>query len=173
MEIRALRRSDQREGFTCGEPDLDRFFARYAAENQFEHHIGSTYVAVEGERVIGFATVAPGQLVADDVPRELRERLPRYPLPTLRLARLGVDVCAQHQGVGTELLRFVFALSVRLAKEYGCVGLIVDAKPEAVRFYEQLGFMRLQVVAGRSRHRPEPVVMFLPVSLIRAAIAPA
>ena len=48
MEVRALRATDDRTTFRSGDPDLDRFLAKYAAQNQFRHHIGTTYVAVEG-----------------------------------------------------------------------------------------------------------------------------
>ena len=53
MEIRALRESDDRSAFQSGDPDLDRFLRKYAGQNQFRHHIGATYVAVERDRVAG------------------------------------------------------------------------------------------------------------------------
>jgi hypothetical protein len=49
MEIRALREGDDRSGFRSGDPDLDRFFLRFAGQNQFRHHVGVTHVAVEDE----------------------------------------------------------------------------------------------------------------------------
>ena len=54
MEIRALRESDDRSQFQSGEADLDRFLRKYAGQNQFRHHIGTTYVAVEGNRIAGY-----------------------------------------------------------------------------------------------------------------------
>ena len=65
--------------------------------------------------------------------------MPDYPLPVLRLARLGVDRSAQGQGLGAELLRFVLQLTLRMADEYGSVGVVVDAKPNARRFYAKFG----------------------------------
>jgi hypothetical protein len=47
--------------FRSGDVDLDRFLERYAGQNQFRHHVGTTYVAVETGRIIGYVTVAPGQ----------------------------------------------------------------------------------------------------------------
>jgi len=91
MEIRALRRSDDRSVFRSGDPDLDRFLQKYAGQNQFRHHLGATYVAVEGDHIAGYATVAPGHIEVEDLPVARRRRLPRYPLPILRLARLAVD----------------------------------------------------------------------------------
>lgn len=58
MEIRVLREGDERSEFRSAEPDLDRFFHKFAGQNQFRHYLGVTYVAVERNRVIGFATVA-------------------------------------------------------------------------------------------------------------------
>ena len=169
MEIRLLQESDDRSGFRSGDPALDRFLQRYAGQNQFRHHVGSTYVAVEGGLVLGFATVAPGHVEIDDLPPSARRKLPSYPLPILRSGRLAVDESVHGQGLGRELLRFVLQLALRLADDYGCVGVLVDAKPDAVSFYEKLGFMTLEVLEGQSGARPTPVPMFLSISEMRAA----
>lgn len=90
LEVRLLRPGDDRSQFRSGQPDLDRFFARYAGQNQFRHHIGSTYVAVAGGEIRGFMTVSPAQIAIDHLTLAQRKRLPHYPLPVLRLARLAV-----------------------------------------------------------------------------------
>jgi hypothetical protein len=90
MEIRSLRASDDRSRFQSGDEALDRFFHRYAGQNQFRHHLGVTYVAADGDRILGFATVAPRHLDIEDLPDRLRKKLPRYPIPMLGLARLAV-----------------------------------------------------------------------------------
>ena len=97
------------------------------------------------------------------MPAALRKKLPAYPLPILRLARLAVDEAVRGQGLGKELLRFVLQLAIRLARDYGCTGVLVDAKAEAVAFYEKLGFVALELVEGQSDARPAPVPMFLSV----------
>lgn len=50
-----------------------------------------------------------------------------------------------------------------MAEDVGCVGVVVDAKPDAVTFYEKLGFVRLDVVVGELGlgERPPPLTMFL------------
>lgn len=101
VEIRPLTRDDDRSGFSCGQMDLDRFFEHYAGQNQFKLHLAVTYVAALDERIVGFATVAPSSIERATVPKaRLRKRLPSYPLPVLRLARLGVDTRAQGLGIG-------------------------------------------------------------------------
>ena len=161
MEIRALRPTDERTRFRSGDVDLDRFFQAYAGQDQFRHHIGTTYVAVEGREVCGYVTVAAGSIEIDDLPAAARRRLPSYPLPILRIARLAVDAAFQGSGVGRELLRFALGLALRMRTDYGCVGAVVDAKPAAVPFYRRFGFVPLEVTEGLSEARPAPVAMFL------------
>ena len=170
MKIRRLSPSDDRGNFDCGDVDLNRFFRKYAGQNQFRQHIGTTYIA-EGDdgMAVGFATVVPGQVETDGLPAAVRKGLPRYPMPVLRLARLGVDVRAQRRGVGKALLRFVLELSLQMTREFGCIGVIVDSLPSAVPFYRTLGFVPLALVSGRLPDRPEPGVLFLSVKEIEAA----
>ena len=164
LTVRKLSPDDDRSAFRSGNADLDRFFTRYAGQNQFRHHIGTTYVAVDHlGYIMGFATVAASELAPGAMPAGQRHRLPKYPVPVLRLARLAVDLGAKGQGVGSLLIRAVLALARQMAAEIGCVGLVVDAKPDAVSFYEKLGFLRLDVVAGELGDRPQPLAMFLEV----------
>jgi predicted N-acetyltransferase YhbS len=95
--------------------------------------------------------------------------LPHYPLPVLRLARLAVDRSAQGQGLGVQLLQFVLRLAMEMADAYGCVGVVVDAKPDAFAFYAKYGFVELEAVEGGSDARPAPTPMFLSIRAIRDA----
>jgi GNAT superfamily N-acetyltransferase len=163
-EVRRLRPDDDRSTFRSGNLDLDRFFARYAGQNQFRHHVGTTYVAVDRSGFIaGFATVVASEIAPDKATALKGKRLTKYPLPVLRLARLGVDERAQGKGIGSLLLRAVLVLAQQMAEGLGCVGVVVDAKRDAVDFYEKLGFLRLEVVAGELGDRPQPVPMFLQI----------
>lgn len=161
IEVRRLERDDDRASFSSGNIDLDRFFLRYAGQNQFRHHIGTTYVAVDAGTIVGFATVAASEIAPQTMVPLKRKRLPKYPVPVLRLARLAVDERAKGKGIGTLLLRAVFALAQRMAGDVGCAGVLVDAKPDAVAFYKRLGFVELDAVAGELGDRPQPMPMFL------------
>ena len=171
MKIRQLIAMDDRQSFTSGNPDLDSFFHRYAGQNQFRHHLGTTYVAVEENgKIAGFVTVSPGEVEVDRLPASLIKKFPGYPLPVLRLARLAVGVEQQARGIGSLLLQFVLELSVRLSTDYGCLGVVVDAKEDAVAFYERFGFIQLDLEEGASRGRPAPTCMFLAIRKIKEAI---
>lgn len=169
-EIRRLTAEYDRSAFSCGDVDLDRFFQRYAALNQFEHHIGVTYVAVLERELMAFVTVAPSEIVPQTLPRPRKAGMPKYPIPVLRLARLGVAVPHQGRGLGLAMLRFTFQLALRMSDDLGCAGVIVDAKPRALSFYERYGFIPLQALGGALGDRPQPVPMFLEIGAIAGAI---
>lgn len=158
-EIRVLQPADDRAGFRSGDAALDLFFHRYAGQNQFRHHIGVTYVAIEDEHIIGFVTVSPASVDVEERPGA--RRMPPYPIPVLRIARLAVDQRHASRGVGTALLRFGIELAERMRDELGSTGLVVDAKPEAVGTYERFGFESIDAVEGTTVQRPAPTLMFL------------
>jgi len=170
IEIRPLAKDDDRSGFSCGPPDLDRFFEHYAGQNQFKLHLAVTYVAMVETRIVAFATIAASSMERASVPSaRLRKRLPAYPLPVLRLARLGVDTRAQGLGIGKALLRHVLAVAVEQRDRIGCVGVVTDAKPESAGFYQGLGFVALEGVREGLLHG-EPQPMFLAIDTMAAAL---
>jgi GNAT superfamily N-acetyltransferase len=170
IEVRPLAETDNRTSFQSGDEQLDRFFRRYAGQNQFRHHIGTTYVALEGATILGFATVTVGHVEIENIPSNLRKKLPEYPLPILRLARLAVDQNAQGKGVADHLMRTVFAIAIELREKLGCVGVVVDAKPGAENYYTRYGFVELEVIEGALEERPTPKPMFLPLSAVETAL---
>jgi predicted N-acetyltransferase YhbS len=167
VSVRRLRSTDDRSGFRSGQVDLDRFFLRFAGQNQFRHHLGTTYVAAsEDDLIVGFATVSASQIEVKDLPVAKTKRLPNYPLPVLRLARLATHEDFHGAGVGSVLLRAVFVLAHLMARDYGCAGVLVDAKAEAVDYYERFGFFELDPLRGELGDRPAPTIMFLELGAI-------
>jgi predicted N-acetyltransferase YhbS len=165
--IRLLRESDDRTSFRSGHDDLDRFFVRYAGQNQFRLHIGTTYVAVdERGTIVGFVTVASCSIEVRDVPKRLAKRFPAYPLAALRLARMAVAEGLQRAGVGSLLMKAVFLIARDQARKTGCAFVVVDAKPGAETYYERWGFEKLPVESGELDARPRPSTMFLELGAI-------
>ncbi len=164
VEIRPLSPTDDRSEFRSGDAALDLFFHRYAGQNQFRHHIGVTYVAVDDEKILGFVTVSPASLDADDLPSG--RKMPPYPIPVLRIARLAVDERARNIGLGPALLRFAFELAEQMRDQVGCVGVLVDAKPQAVNFYAKYGFVEVEALEGATLQAPRPIMMYLPLGAV-------
>ena len=165
--IRSLRESDDRAKFRSGHVDLDLFFARYAGQNQFKLHIGTTYVAIDDAGAIaGFVTVAACSVEIVHVPKKLAKRLPSYPIPALRLARMAVAEGRQRSGVGTLLMKSVFLLAQEQSRRMGCAFVVVDAKSGAESYYARWGFEALPVEIGELASKPTPTPMFLELGAI-------
>jgi hypothetical protein len=76
IEVRKLLASDDRTTLRSGNPDLDRFFQKYAAQNQFKLYVGTTYVAVDTGEMLGFVTLAASAIEVDNLPLAVGRRLP-------------------------------------------------------------------------------------------------
>lgn len=173
IEIRLLEQADDRRSFRSGDADLDSFLQKFAWQNQFRHHIGTTYVAVERQRILGFMTLSVGSLESERLPHDIRKKLPQYPVPILRVARLAVGEESQGRGVGRLLMRAAFVMAVDVRDRFGCIGIVVDAKRDAVSFYSNLGFDPLEVTEGEIGEKPTPKPMFLPIREVEGAIKAA
>ena len=101
-----------------------------------------TYVGVVGDVLVGFHTLAAGQVTYDDAPEGLTKGLARHPVPIMLLARLTVDRRWKNQGVGKAVLRDALQRTLQAADIAGIRALAVHAKDEeAKRFYEHFGFV--------------------------------
>ena len=138
IEIRKLEKRDNRKDFRSGEIEIDRFFIKFAGQNQFKHKIGKTYVAVdvETQTIVGYVTVSVSSMNIDSLEIEELKKLPNYPLPIVRIARLGVDEHFQAKGIGKKLVQKILYLALEIEALVGCVGIFVDAKDSAIEFYE-------------------------------------
>ena len=79
------------------------------------------------------------QLAIDDAPARVRKGAGRYPQPVALLARLGVDVAHEGQGLGAGLLRDVIVRLLSIDETIGCRGLLIHAESADARsFYRHL-----------------------------------
>jgi predicted N-acetyltransferase YhbS len=172
VRIRRLQPDDDRSGFGCGDPDYDDFIRKYAGQYQFRRHVGVTIVAVDDERVVGYATVVPGSVDGEELSELERRRLPKHPVPVLRLARLAVDSRYQGRGLGRRLMREVFLVALRMRADLGCTAVIVDALETRISFYASLGFEPMVPMRGRPRVAGT-MAMFIPLRRAETALEPA
>ena len=127
--------------FDCGSEPLNRYLVRYALQNQ---HAGAaqTYVGLVGKSVIGFYTLAVGQVSREEAPERLIKGLARHPVPVMLLARLAVDRRWHGRGVGKALLKDAMLRTLQAADIAGIRALAVHAKDEQARsFYERFDFV--------------------------------
>ena len=91
--------------------------------------------------VRGYYTLLSGSISFDILP----EKLPRYPIPTVHLARLAVDLKMRGQRLGEVLLVDALERSVLVTAEIGIYAVELYAKTEAAKkFYLKYGFVELK-----------------------------
>lgn len=132
-----------RDGLACGEPTLDAYLHRQAAQ----HHrdgISTTHVLVddaEPARILGYYSLSAAQLLLTNLQEADRKRLPAYPVPAVRMGRLAVAASEQGKGHGDYLLAHAVVRSMALREQLGVYVLLVDTLHEkAARFYRAYGF---------------------------------
>lgn len=126
--------------FDCEVDALNEFLSRYALKND-ELGIGKTFVALnENNQIAGYFTLATAQVAYQEIPDDFKEKLPKYPIPALRIARLAVNKDLKGKGIGKWLLAQAFIKAIHVADVTGLYFIIVDAKETSKSFYEHYGF---------------------------------
>ena len=139
--IEKLRRDHAVDDFDCGRAQLNKYLQRFAWQNQ-QAGASQTYMGVVADAIVGFHTLAAGQVMYDDAPQRLTKGLARHPVPLMLLARLAVDRRGQNQGIGKALLKDAMLRTLQAADIVGIRALAVHAKDEAAkRFYEHFDFV--------------------------------
>lgn len=130
---------------------LVEYLQRFALRHAEKDLLARTYLAIDRvgdeHRIAGYFTLATVSVERSSVdPVEGLDRLPRFPIPGILLARLAVDTRVQGQGLGRYLFEEALGLTLQLARS-GPVGFrlfVTDAIDEpAARFYERFGLSRL------------------------------
>jgi GNAT superfamily N-acetyltransferase len=127
-------------GFTCGIQPLDDYLCKFALSN---HNSGAarTYVALRGNRVVGYFTLAVGSIDYAEAPARVVQGLARHPVPVLLLARLATDKAEQGTGLGKALLKQAMLKAIQAADIAGIRAILVHAKDETARaFYQRFNF---------------------------------
>jgi GNAT superfamily N-acetyltransferase len=139
--IEKLRRDHAVDDFDCGREELNRFLVRFALPNQ-QAGASQTYIGLADAKIIGFYTLAVGQVSYADAPGRLTKGLARHPVPIMLLARLAVGSAWQGRGIGAALLKDAMLRTLQAADIAGIRAIAVHAKDAPARqFYEHFGFI--------------------------------
>lgn len=131
------------QAFECGKAPLDEFLKKHALQNQ-GNGSALTFVGLDGERVVGYYSLATSSVLPDDAPGRMTKGLARHPVPVILMARFAVDEAYQGQGVGSGLFKDAAKRVLGVSKEgAGVRALVVQAKDEEARaFYERFDMIR-------------------------------
>lgn len=141
MRIEPLSKQHERATFSCGQPDLDDWFRRRAAQDE-RRNVARGFVAVDDELgIVGFYSLSSYTLALDDLPEGLARRLPRYhAIPAARIGRPARHERVRGQGVGELLLADAVRRILGAARSV-VFSIVVDAKDDAAAaFYRRFGF---------------------------------
>jgi GNAT superfamily N-acetyltransferase len=129
--------------FDCGNDNLNEYLKRYAVKNDAAR-IGKTFAALTEEDLIaGYITLSNAQIEREKLPPDLK--LPRYPVPALRIGKLAVSRELQGKGIGAWLLFKALEKAIEIAEIAAVYAVLVDAiDANAKRFYLKYGFIPLQ-----------------------------
>lgn len=143
--IKPLERKHDRRMFSCGNDALDRYLREQASQD-VKKRVATIFVLTEASEntVIGYYTLAAGNVDFGEWPEALRKKLPLYPVvPVTLLGRLALDSKYHGRKLGEYILMDALWRCSMAAKEIASVAVIVDAiDDKARRFYEHYGFHR-------------------------------
>jgi len=150
----------QLDVFNCGVPALDEWLKRRARGNAASG-ASHTYVATEGNVVVGYFALAAGAADVTSTPGQFRRNMPD-PIPIVVLGRLAVDRSQQGKGLGRALFRDAGLRVVQAAGIIGVRGVLVDAiSDEAKALYLALGMVVSPI---------NPMVLMVTLADLRASL---
>jgi predicted N-acetyltransferase YhbS len=164
LSIEPLRERHDKASFASGVTELDRYLHTQAGQDA-KRNVAAVFALVEdGETVIGYYTLSAYGIRVSELPPEMAQKLPRYPvIPATLLGRLAVSRKHQGRKLGQLLLMDALRRSLDNTREMGSIGVVVDALDDnAEKFYVHHEFTHLPGTASK---------LFLAMATIRKLFA--
>ena len=128
--------------FDCGEENLNKYIRTYAYMND-ENNLSKTFICEDNGNIVGFVTLCNAQIEFDEMPASYKHSMPKYPVPSVKIARLAIDKKYQGMGYGKSLLLYAFKKIIQVSVSTGVKVISVDVKESSKGFYEKYGFVDL------------------------------
>lgn len=140
FDIEKLKREHDLSSFDCGNPALTTWLQKFAWTNQ-QADSAKTYVALTGDRVVGYYALTTGSVHKHQSPERIAKGLANHPVGVVLLARLAVDRTQQGKGLGKALLFDALKRIEEAASIVAVRAVLVHAIDDAAReFYEHFNF---------------------------------
>ena len=163
LNLRQLQPDDDVSDFRLGEEKYRplQAYLEQSAKRFHKRNLARTYVlGSDQKQIVAYLTLVCGEVELQAGGSSVGERANSYryrSYPAVKIARLAVD----ERYRGNDLGKMLVTLALGIAKDQicpavGCRFVTVDAKVDAVKFYERLGFSFLET--EQNRQRPEPIL---------------
>lgn len=160
-----ISKKHDRDSFDCGVDPLNTYLKRFARQNH-ENGISVTIVACaddDPKKILGYYSVSSGEVAFGDLPDGVKKKLPKYPVPVMRIGRLAVDQSTKGTGLGRQLLVDALHRALDAAKIMGIFAVVVDAKDDGAKsFYKKYGFIEF---------KDRPMVLFIAIETVRDSLS--
>lgn len=164
FSIEQLETRHKRTNFHSGVDEVDEWLKKHARQAQQKRLSITKILLKEPSTIIGYYTLAIGQVNFDKLPHEMARKLPATLLPILTLAWLGVEKRYQGQNFGERLLAQALVDCHHTGQIMPFVAVLLDcATVSAKTFYQRYDFKELP---------GHPMTLMLPWKLLDQMIHP-
>lgn len=166
-------RKHNREAFSCGVADLDRYL-KQQARKEAEHNISQTFVLTavnEPSEILAYYSLSSNRIQINDLPKELSKRLPKYEsIGVTLLGRFAVDEAYQRNQqpdlrLGEHLLTDAKLKAWKASRMVASYAMIVDVliteKGDPTNFYTRYDFLPFS---------DKPNQLYLPMATIEKSL---
>lgn len=151
--------------FDCGNPTINGYFQNGLKSAVKKGDCASIVATDASGLFIGACTFSAYSLSREKLKGSYERSLP-LDVSVMRLIMLGVRTDFQNRDIGKELMASFLEAAAQAHAHVPFRGVYLDSHPNAVRFYESLGFQPLEAPSGSEGEVP----MFLKIEDILAAM---
>jgi GNAT superfamily N-acetyltransferase len=161
-DIRRISADIDLSSFDCGNPDFNDFIRNEALPN-FQGRFSVTYIGfIEGE-FAAYVTLAAGTYRTEDFLRPKDGNYRYRTTPAVKIARIATSTSFQGKGCGTRLVKYSFAVAMKVAEYIGCKLIVTDALPERISWYRGIGFeLSTNPKTTKLYHKSYPMFAIIP-----------
>lgn len=130
--------------FSCGNPDYFSSYIRFSAlsDNNSGRTVAHVLLDSEEKNIVGYISLKATALLSQT---DVDGRLVYTGEPAVEIAELAVHKDFERQKVGTTLVNLAIATASQLNEtSVGVRNLVLAADPNAVKFYERMGFLYMK-----------------------------
>ena len=141
---------DVPDDFRCRKPEFTEYLGINAAYDQ-KQKMGQMYWATHEEKTVGYMMLALGHAIKD---RQMDLGIDTYGhIPALVIVRLATDERYERRGVGRYMTSYAIDIATKMSLDAGCRVVLANSAPDAVEFYEKVGFRRFMITPSASPGR--------------------